>query len=56
MTGMAVRGMLLGPGLEYRVSAAATFNFISLALALILGTAGLPHVLMRLQGRPGAQR
>ena len=46
---------VLGPGLEYGVSTAAKFNFISLALALILGTAGLPHVLMRLYTVPNAQ-
>jgi cation/acetate symporter len=46
---------VLGPGLEYGVSTAAKFNFISLALALILGTAGLPHVLMRLYTVPDAQ-
>ena len=31
------------------------FDFISLALALVLGTAGLPHVLMRLYTVPNAQ-
>ena len=46
---------VLGPGLEYGVNTAAKFNFISLALALILGTAGLPHVLMRLYTVPNAQ-
>jgi cation/acetate symporter len=46
---------VLGPGLVYGVSTAAKFNFISLALALVLGTAGLPHVLMRLYTVPDAQ-
>ena len=35
---------ILGPGLQY---GANPWDFISLALALVLGTAGLPHVLMR---------
>ncbi len=34
---------LLAPGLQYK----NPVDFISLALALVLGTAGLPHVLMR---------
>jgi Na+(H+)/acetate symporter ActP len=38
-----------------RLTTAAKLNFISLALALILGTAGLPHVLMRLYTVPNAQ-
>jgi cation/acetate symporter len=43
---------VLGPGLEYGVSTASKFDFISLAVALVLGTAGLPHVLMRLYTVP----
>ncbi|MET0736612.1 MAG: sodium/solute symporter [Microbacterium sp.] len=35
---------ILGPGLQY---GANPWDFISLAIALVLGTAGLPHVLMR---------
>jgi cation/acetate symporter len=46
---------VLGPGLTYGVSTVAKFNFISLALALVLGTAGLPHVLMRLYTVPNAR-
>ena len=45
---------VLGPGLEYGVSTDAKLSFISLALALVLGTAGLPHVLMRLYTVPDA--
>jgi cation/acetate symporter len=45
---------VLGPGLEYGVSTSAKLSFISLALALVLGTAGLPHVLMRLYTVPDA--
>jgi len=45
---------VLGPGLLYGVSTASKFNFISLSLALVLGVAGLPHVLMRLYTVPDA--
>ena len=38
---------LLGPGLKYGTSNLTKIDFISLSLALVLGTAGLPHVLMR---------
>ncbi|ROP44578.1 solute symporter family protein [Pseudokineococcus lusitanus] len=38
---------LLGPGLQYGASTTTLVNFLSLSLALVLGTAGLPHVLMR---------
>ena len=37
----------LNPGLQYGVSNTAKIDFISLALALVLGTAGLPHILIR---------
>jgi cation/acetate symporter len=46
---------VLGPGLKYGVSIASRFDFISLSLALVLGTAGLPHVLMRLYTVPNAK-
>ena len=45
---------VLGPGLLYGVNTVSKFNFISLSLALVLGTAGLPHVLMRLYTVPDA--
>jgi cation/acetate symporter len=45
---------VLGPGLLYGVSTVSKLNFISLSLALVLGTAGLPHVLMRLYTVPDA--
>jgi cation/acetate symporter len=48
-------GMVLGPGLEYGASTVSKFDFISLALALALGTAGLPHVLMRLYTVPNGR-
>ena len=46
---------VLGPGLEYGVSTATKFDFVSLAIALVFGTAGLPHVLMRLYTVPNAR-
>ena len=46
---------VLGPGLLYGVNTVSKFNFISLSLALVLGTAGLPHVLMRLYTVPNAR-
>lgn len=45
---------VLGPGLKYGASTASRLDFISLSLALVLGTAGLPHVLMRLYTVPDA--
>ncbi|WP_219418748.1 solute symporter family protein [Pseudonocardia nigra] len=38
---------LLNPGLAYGASNLAKIDFLSLGLALVLGTAGLPHILMR---------
>lgn len=43
---------ILAPGLAY---GANPIDFVSLALALILGTAGLPHVLMRFYTVPTAK-
>lgn len=48
------RDAVLGPGLKYGVDTASKLSFISLSLALVLGTAGLPHVLMRLYTVPNA--
>jgi cation/acetate symporter len=45
---------VLGPGLLYGGGTAAHLNFVSLSMALVLGTAGLPHVLMRLYTVPNA--
>ena len=45
---------VLGPGLLYGSSTTAHFNFLSLAMALVLGTAGLPHLIMRLYTVPDA--
>jgi len=46
---------LLGPGLQYGLSTTTKLNFLSLGLALVLGTAGLPHVLMRFYTVPDAK-
>ncbi len=37
----------LEPGLKYGVSTTSKLDFLSLGLALVLGTAGLPHILIR---------
>ena len=46
---------ITGPGLKYGASATTRLDFISLALALVLGTAALPHVLMRFYTVPTAK-
>ncbi len=43
---------ILGPGLQY---GANPWDFVSLGMALVLGTAGLPHVLMRFYTVPTAK-
>ncbi|MFI6057833.1 cation acetate symporter [Streptomyces sp. NPDC051286] len=45
----------LSPGLKYGGSWTAKFDFISLGLALVLGTAGLPHILSRFYTVPTAR-
>jgi cation/acetate symporter len=37
----------LEPGLKYGVSTTSKIDFLSLAIALVLGTAALPHILIR---------
>src|ERR1700754_2026347 len=37
----------LQPGLKYGVTETSKIDFLSLGLALVLGTAGLPHILIR---------
>lgn len=37
----------LQPGLKYGASTTSKIDFVSLAIALVLGTAGLPHILIR---------
>jgi len=46
---------VLEPGAQYGLSGTTRLDFISLALALVLGTAGLPHVLMRFYTVPTAK-
>lgn len=46
---------LLEPGMKYGATATSKLDFISLGLALVLGTAGLPHVLMRFYTVPTAR-
>ncbi len=46
---------LLSPGKQYGKSDISRLDFISLALALVLGTAGLPHILMRFYTVPTAK-
>ena len=45
----------LNPGLQYGESTLTKMDFFSLGLALVLGTAGLPHVLMRFYTVPTAK-
>ncbi|MDJ0463025.1 cation acetate symporter [Streptomyces sp. H27-C3] len=45
----------LSPGLKYGGGWIARFDFISLGLALVLGTAGLPHILSRFYTVPTAR-
>ncbi|GAB3286178.1 solute symporter family protein [Parasphingorhabdus pacifica] len=46
---------LLNPGAKYGESAMSRLDFLSLGIALVLGTAGLPHVLMRFYTVPTAK-
>ena len=46
---------VLAPGAQYGGSTISKLNLISLGLALVLGTAGLPHVLMRFYTVPTAK-
>ncbi|MYR07078.1 sodium/solute symporter [Gordonia sp. SID5947] len=46
---------VLAPGAQYGGSFESQINFVSLAIALVLGTAGLPHVLMRFYTVPTAK-
>ncbi|HVV20196.1 MAG TPA: cation acetate symporter [Pseudonocardiaceae bacterium] len=45
---------VLGPGAEYGKSAITQLDFVSLAIALVLGICSLPHVLMRFYTVPDA--
>ncbi|AQQ14672.1 Cation/acetate symporter ActP [Corynebacterium glaucum] len=46
---------IMQPGLKYGGTLTKQIDFISLGLALVLGTAGLPHVLMRFYTVPTAK-
>ncbi|WP_028278130.1 cation acetate symporter [Arthrobacter sp. I3] len=46
---------LLNPGLQYGKTETSKIDFLSLGLALVLGTAALPHVLMRFYTVPTAK-
>ena len=46
---------LLNPGLQYGATATSRLDFVSLGMALVLGTAALPHVLMRFYTVPTAK-
>ncbi|ALG11557.1 solute symporter family protein [Kibdelosporangium phytohabitans] len=46
---------VLDPGLQYGKTPTSQLDFVSLALALVLGTAGLPHILMRFYTVPTAK-
>ncbi len=45
----------LQPGLRYGVTTTSKIDFVSLGLALVLGTAGLPHILIRFYTVPTAK-
>lgn len=45
---------MLSPGAQYGGSGLSKLDFVSLSLALVLGVAGLPHVLMRFYSVPDA--
>ena len=44
----------LQPGLKYGINTTSKIDFVSLGLALVLGTAGLPHILIRFYTVPTA--
>ncbi|SDH20431.1 cation/acetate symporter [Lentzea fradiae] len=46
---------VLAPGVRYGATGLTKLDFLSLALALVLGTAALPHVLMRFYTVPNAR-
>jgi cation/acetate symporter len=46
---------LLAPGAQFGLTGTTQLDFVSLALALVLGTAGLPHILMRFYTVPTAK-
>ncbi|MCE1179697.1 MAG: cation acetate symporter [Micrococcales bacterium] len=53
---VATADKLLTPGLKYGKTDTTKIDFISLSLALVLGTAGLPHVLQRFYTVPTSKQ
>jgi len=45
----------LQPGLKYGINTTTKIDFVSLSIALVLGTAGLPHILIRFYTVPTAR-
>ncbi len=45
----------LQPGLKYGINTTSKLDFLSLGIALVLGTAGLPHILIRFYTVPTAR-
>jgi cation/acetate symporter len=54
-TNSGVGNAFLEPGLRYGASLTSEIDFLSLSLALVLGTAGLPHILIRFYTVPTAK-
>jgi cation/acetate symporter len=53
---MAIEGRdVAAPGAQFGATGTSKLDFVSLGLALVLGTAGLPHVLMRFYTVPTAK-
>ncbi len=50
----AAAGAALEPGKQYGLTETSKLDFVSLSIALVLGTAGLPHILMRFYTVPTA--
>ncbi|MEV6107871.1 cation acetate symporter [Streptomyces sp. NPDC051940] len=48
-------GQFLSGGLQYGLNTTTKIDFISLGIALVLGTAGLPHILIRFYTVPTAK-
>jgi cation/acetate symporter len=46
---------LINPGKQYGATGTSRLDFVSLAIALVFGTAGLPHILMRFYTVPTAK-
>jgi cation/acetate symporter len=53
--GTAPAKNLLDPGMKYSGTLAAKWDLVSLCLGLVLGTAGLPHILVRFYTVPDAK-